>query len=691
VALISLLLLKGFIYLVCLYNCVSGGNNLIKNGLAIGIVILFIISSVTPMVIGIDVETTDTELDKMLDNLRFVCTDANGFSEERYEYYKEQLLSQHSSESSNDDITVEPEEELTTSVELPIKAVSVGPMDSAWPMKCHDVRHTGRSPYSTADTCAEKWRFKCDWVEGGSVIGDDGTIYFGDFDDYLYALHPNGTLKWKYKTDSWIWSSPAIAEDGTIYVGSYDCGLYAINPNGTKKWRFGSGGSISSSPATAEDGTIYLGTMSSGNSILAVNPNGTEKWRYTTGYSIVSDPAIGDDGTVYIGSGDTYFYAMNPNGTLKWRYKTGDIIKAHPSIADDGTIYIASFDHYLYALYPNGTLKWKRGSGYSGCSSVAIGEDGTLYFGGDKLYAAYPNNGTTKWSFELGDRHISHASPAISADGIIYIGVEIGNGAGGEIIAVNSDGTERWQKKIANKWVDSSPSIGDDGTVYIGTTEGVGEGGYLYAFGVGELEADANGPYYGLIDEPLQFTGSHWGGYSPHSYHWDFGDTHTSEEQNPTHIYTDAGNYTVTLTVTDDSGNTSDDATWAWIQETNAPPGKPNIDGPTSGNAGTSYDYTFEAIDPDGSVIWYFIDWGDNTDTGWLGPYDSGEQITESYTWSSQGTYTIKAKAKDPYGEEGPWGYLDVTMPVNQNIQINSQQSSTTLFFQILQRLLNIR
>ena len=37
---------------------------------------------------------------------------------------------------------------------------------------------------------------------------------------------------------------------------------------------------------------------------------------------------------------------------------------------------------------------------------------------------------------------------------------------------------------------------------------------------------------------------------------------------------------------------------------------------------------------------------------------------------------------------ESGWGYLEVIMPVNQQI---SQQSSNPLFFQILQRLMNIR
>ena len=45
----------------------------------------------------------------------------------------------------------------------------------------------------------------------------------------------SGSLKWKYKTDDFIESSPAIDSNGTIYVGSYDNHLYAINPDGSLK------------------------------------------------------------------------------------------------------------------------------------------------------------------------------------------------------------------------------------------------------------------------------------------------------------------------------------------------------------------------------------------------------------------------------------------------------------------------
>ncbi|MFX1276081.1 MAG: PKD domain-containing protein, partial [Promethearchaeota archaeon] len=49
------------------------------------------------------------------------------------------------------------------------------------------------------------------------------------------------------------------------------------------------------------------------------------------------------------------------------------------------------------------------------------------------------------------------------------------------------------------------------------------------------------------------FTGSE--GDAPASFSWDFGDLGTSTDQDPTHIYSTAGEYTVTLTVTDSDGD----------------------------------------------------------------------------------------------------------------------------------------
>lgn len=368
-----------------------------------------------------------------------------------------------------------------------------GLMDSAWPMKCHDPRHTAQSPYSTEDNPhTEKWRFISEdddgTIESSPVVDSDGIIYFGTMgsDHKLYAVNPDGTKKWSYEVDSLIWSTPAIAEDGTVYCGSWDAGLYAINPNGTLKWRFSSGASISNSPAIDEDGTIYFGTLTGGSGyrIYAVNPNGTEKWSYLTGNKVSSDPAIGEDGTVYIGSCDHFLYALYPNGTLRWRFETGGHIHGHPSIAENGIIYIPSLDNYLYAVYLNGTMKWKTHIVYGSASSAAIAEDGTLYIGTDRLRAIYPNNGTVKWTWDIGGDILS-ASPAISSDGTIYVST----GTGKSLVAVNSIGNEIWRKQICNLRADSSPIIAEDGTIYVGSSgndENDDWYGCLHAFGSGE-------------------------------------------------------------------------------------------------------------------------------------------------------------------------------------------------------------
>jgi len=99
-------------------------------------------------------------------------------------------------------------------------------------------------------------------------------------------------------------------------------------------------------------------------------------------------------------------------------------------------------------------------------------------------------------------------------------------------------------------------------------------------------------------------------------------------------------------------------------------PFPPTITGPTNGKVRVATAYNFTTTDPDDDDVYYFIDWGDNKNSGWIGPYTSGEQITESHSWLKKGNYTIKAKAKDPSGNESDWGTLSVTMPCSYNIPL---------------------
>jgi len=179
-----------------------------------------------------------------------------------------------------------------------------------------------------------------------------------------------------------------------------------------------------------------------------------------------------------------------------------------------------------------------------------------------------------------------------------------------------------------------------------------------------ELISSSNGPYGGIIDTSINFIGSATGGFSPYTWNWDFGDGNYSNDQNPMYIYNESGTYTINLTVTDEKNFESYDETIATIILENNPPNTPIINGPINGKAGTEYEYTFSASDPDGNEVYFWILWFDGCPgVSWDGPYESGDIITKSYTYTEQDTYTLQVKAKDSYNTESDWATLEISMP----------------------------
>ncbi|MDO8544934.1 MAG: PQQ-binding-like beta-propeller repeat protein [Opitutaceae bacterium] len=269
------------------------------------------------------------------------------------------------------------------------------------------------------------------WVDSSPAISADGTtVYVGCWDGKLYAFAAkDGMPRWTHATgaSNYIVSSPAIGADGTIYVGAgdlrtegaQDSGLYAIAPNGTLRWRKTTGTWVESSPAIAANGTIYFGSVD--QNVYALNPDGTEKWKFGASSPIWASPAIGPDGTVYIGAFDGKLYALSPDGGEKWVYATGGSIYGAPAIGADGTIYIGSADFQLHAINPDKSVRWTYAVGGPVLSTPAVRADGSIVFGADDDRSGgihcVDANGAKVWAIRTS--HFVRSSPVV-ADNSIY-------------------------------------------------------------------------------------------------------------------------------------------------------------------------------------------------------------------------------------------------------------------------------
>ena len=172
--------------------------------------------------------------------------------------------------------------------------------------------------------------------------------------------------------------------------------------------------------------------------------------------------------------------------------------------------------------------------------------------------------------------------------------------------------------------------------------------------------ADANGPYSGTVNVPLTLDGT--ASSDPDgtivAYDWDFGDGSTGSGAAPTHTYLATGNFAVSLTVTDDIGDTGTDTSTATIGLGNQPPvADPN--GPYTGTVGVAVAFDGSASsDPDGSIISYSWNFGDGV---------AGSGVTPSHTYASAGLYNVTLTVMDDAGATDSQGTTAdiIDVPVN--------------------------
>lgn len=281
-------------------------------------------------------------------------------------------------------------------------------------------------PLTVTDRIADGrvlWRFRMDALYSmvRPARASDGTIYVIDVYGRLYALAPNGALKWIARNagDKGL----AVGPDGTIYTGSEN-DVKAFQPDGKLKWTFVQNprAFILLGIGVGPDGNVY-GVASSGMGVFSLTPQGTLRWTTPEQYN---RPIVDYSEIVFGMNGGTcqmYFYANNhtraircsdgahvfyaaasqpvvspldksihvnggafsPSGQLLWQFSTGYGL-SFPDVASDGTHYVTSGSLNVYALNPNGSEKWHAPlTDYTGTPDVDPGNTLLLLPGSNTL------------------------------------------------------------------------------------------------------------------------------------------------------------------------------------------------------------------------------------------------------------------------------------------------------------------
>ncbi|KYK24758.1 hypothetical protein AYK25_01640 [Thermoplasmatales archaeon SM1-50] len=432
-------------------------------------------------------------------------------------------------------------------------------------------------------------------------------------------------------------------------AGNWDVWLIKIDTTGSEEWNRTFGGSNydrgSSVQQTNDGGYVILGaTYSYGQGdfdvwLIKTDSVGNEEWNFTFGGSSsdwgCSVQQTKDYGYILTGYTDSY----GAGNSDVWLIKTDSAGNEIWNSTFGGIQYDRGF-----------SVQQTTDSGYILTGyTVSYDADGT---GCDIWLIKTDVNGIEEWHQTFGGTGISnkfdmaYSVQQTNDGGYIIIGdTEIYFVAESDIWLIKTDanGNEEWNRIFGGVTADRGRSVqqtNDMGYIITGwTTYHRGADPDLWL-----IKTNSSG------NEEWQYTYR----YGENSSDWGYSVQQTN----------DAGYIIVGATMPDGWNNTDSsqsyrqEGTDVWLIKTaseNHPPIKPIINGPAFGRVGVRYNFTIVTTDPDGNECYYLLDWGDETQSSWLGPYQSGVPIQISHTWNEPGTYLIKGKTKDINGAESDW------------------------------------
>ena len=383
---------------------------------------------------------------------------------------------------------------------------------------------------------------------------------------------------------SWDTTSPSTYMDSSGVVGFEFCGC----PNGTTsytissdvmRWRLemAQGGAVA---PIAE----FTGAPKSGNAPLAVqftdcSSNSPTSWSW----------AFGDGGSstsrnpshTYTGSGNytVSLTATNSGGS------DGETKSSYISVSGGGNPPVANFS----------------GNPTSGYIPLTV------------AFTDTSTNSPTSWSWNFGDSNTStsqNPSHQYTSAGSYTVSLRATNAAG-------------YDDEVKTSYISASTPPSPPVANFTGS------------------------PTSGAVPLTVSFTDTSTN--TPTSWSWNFGDSSTSTSQNPSHQYTGAGSYTVSLRATN-AGGYDDEVKTNYITANPAAPVANFTGTPTSGTAPLTVNFTDTSTNAPTSWSWNFGDGGTSTSQN------------PSHQYTSAGSYTVSLRATNAggYDDEVKTNYITV-------------------------------
>ena len=362
--------------------------------------------------------------------------------------------------------------------------------NSQSPMIHVNPQSNGRTKVKGPQAGHIKWiRDMPNGIFNGPVVGPKDNLYFGSYyvgfqpphGESFYSYTSNGSLLWEFITAESSTPNGAILidSDTTIYFTCIaDSLLYALYPNGDLKWKINLGGYPFQLGIINIDlmGNLYLAIRNS--YLLCINKDGNINWSYYLGNNYTShealSPTFAPDGkTIYISGLDSNLFALNLDGTLKWTYSCGKNYSIQ-MVDSDGNIYIVSTEPTttLESISPEGILRWDYtilNHSFNDLSSFAMDKEGNIYLGFIVYIISFDYYGNFRWQYNFSQGEEIRQPLICDIEGTIYCGSSHGN----FYYAISCDGELIWKVPL-NEWqADNTTAFGTTGTLYIGLHKGI--------------------------------------------------------------------------------------------------------------------------------------------------------------------------------------------------------------------------